>query len=75
MICGRCGSECPYRAEGHCLHCLVGLECGLVDKETNLPVKGVGEGFPDWLKPTRKSIRQQEQVNRGQQMMGLTSDG
>lgn len=53
MICKRCGSECPERPEGYCFHCLVGLGCGLIDKKTNLPIKGVGEGFPDWQKPKR----------------------
>ena len=54
MVCKRCGSECPERPEGYCFHCLVGIESGLIDKETNLPRKGVREGFTDWRKPSHK---------------------
>lgn len=57
MICKRCGSECPERESGYCFHCQVGLESGLIDKETNLPHKGVQEGFPDWQKPKRRGSR------------------
>ncbi len=54
MICKRCGSGCPNKPGGYCFHCLVGLGLGLVNKETNLPIEGVKEGFPDWEKPTKK---------------------
>ena len=41
--CKRCGSSEGKLVKGLCLHCRVGLECGLVDPKTNLPMPGVAE--------------------------------
>jgi len=68
MICKRCGSDCPERPEGYCLHCLVGtdIEKALSDKvgkPITLSQAGVDEGFPDWQKPSRKS-KLQSRIDR-----------
>ena len=62
MICKRCGSACPERKEGYCFHCLVAtdIESALSEK-AGVPVSlkevGIGEGFPNWEKPTAKNQR------------------
>ncbi len=64
MICNRCGSHCPQRDEGYCLHCLIGTgmekALGKSLKET-----GIDEGFPDWQKPTKTDLRKQGEFNLG----------
>jgi len=53
MICKRCGTDCPEREEGYCLHCLVAVNLEkLMGK--SLKDMGVKEGFPDWKKPNRR---------------------
>ena len=55
MICKRCGSSCPQRDSGYCLHCQVATE---IEKALGKTLKeaGIGEGFPGWRKPMRKDI-------------------
>ena len=52
MICNRCGSRCPPRESGYCLHCqiAVDIEEGI---GKSLKEAGVDEGFPDWEKPKK----------------------
>ena len=55
MICKRCGSECPERQEGYCLHCIVAID---IDKATGGKISDgtIGEGFPDWQKPKQEMV-------------------
>ena len=52
MICRRCGTRCPDRVEGLCLHCVVAKD---IDEATGGGVTDgrVKEGFPEWEKPRR----------------------
>jgi len=56
MICKRCGSDCPESPDGYCFHCHVGIEVGLVDSATMIPVKGIQEGFPDFVASLDNSL-------------------
>jgi len=58
VVCKRCGSACPERETGYCLHCqlAVGLRLGKPDSpEIVDDLRGkVFEGYPDWEKPVNK---------------------
>ena len=59
MICDRCGSRCPPDKSGFCFHCRIAVDLEKVLGKS-LAEKGIGEGFPDWVKPYKsdKSIKE-----------------
>jgi len=59
MICKRCGTGGVNPEREYCLHCRIAVD---LEKAIGKSIgeMGIDEGFPDWMKPTRKEVTNEQ---------------